>query len=755
MKFNNMVEPSKELQLVFDKAINDAKKLMHEYVTLEHMLYAIFCEEKFCNIISMFEADIEYIKTNLEHHLKNNMKEIVTDNEKVKPKKTHTVERVLNRAFTQVLFTGRGTIELTDVVLSMLNERKSISVYYLEKGGIQKDKFSEFLSNEIEETLLDDQEVSAEAKRALRAFTTNLNDEVKRENIDPIIGRGEELESLALALGRRSKNNVLMVGDPGVGKTAIAEGLAYNIENNLVPEFLKEYKVYNLDIGAMLAGSKYRGDFEERFKLVLSALTKQGKTIMFIDEAHMMNGAGSGGGQGSNDLANMLKPALTKGDLKVVASTTWEEFRKYFESDRALMRRFQRVTVGEPSKETTRDILIGIKKYYEKFHGTIITEEAIDSAIKLSIKYQSDKKLPDKAIDLMDVACSRFKVNNSNTEEKIVKSSNIEFELAKMVDMPTERIAEKETDSLANLEKNLKSVVYGQDKAIETIVDKVLVNQAGLKADDKPIGSFVFMGPTGTGKTETAKQLAKNLGVKLVRFDMSEYQERHSVAKLIGSPPGYVGYEENNGILITKLQESPNCVLLLDEIEKAHPDVSQILLQLMDNGKVTGSNGKVADARNCTLILTTNLGSHKAEQNTIGFTKELEQQYEDTDLKQFFAPEFRNRLDGTITFAKLSKEIMMKIVGKFLVELKDMVKDKDIALTITDDTLDYLVDKGFDPKMGARPLQRVIDKDIKRKLAREMLFGKLKNGGSLTIDYRNKEIYLDCVEENEPVTETA
>ena len=750
-----MVEPSKELQLVFDKAINDAKKLMHEYVTLEHMLYAIFCEEKFCNIVSMFEADIEYIKTNLEHHLKNNMKEIVTDNEKVKPKKTHTVERVLNRAFTQVLFTGRGTIELTDVVLSMLNERKSVSVYYLEKGGIQKEKFAEFLNNEIEETLLDEQEVSAEAKRALRAFTTNLNDEVKRENIDPIIGRGEELESLALALGRRSKNNVLMVGDPGVGKTAIAEGLAYNIENNLVPEFLKEYKVYNLDIGAMLAGSKYRGDFEERFKLVLSALTKQGKTIMFIDEAHMMNGAGSGGGQGSNDLANMLKPALTKGDLKVVASTTWEEFRKYFESDRALMRRFQRVTVGEPSKETTRDILIGIKKYYEKFHSTKISNEAIDTAIKLSIKYQSDKKLPDKAIDLIDIACSRFKVNNSNAEEKIVKSSNIEFELAKMVDMPTERIAEKETDSLANLEKNLKSVVYGQDKAIETIVDKVLVNQAGLKADDKPIGSFVFMGPTGTGKTETAKQLAKNLGVKLVRFDMSEYQERHSVAKLIGSPPGYVGYEENNGILITKLQESPNCVLLLDEIEKAHPDVSQILLQLMDNGKVTGSNGKVADARNCTLILTTNLGSHKAEQNTIGFTKELEQQYEDTDLKQFFAPEFRNRLDGTITFAKLSKEVMMKIVGKFLVELKDMVKDKDIALTITDDTLDYLVDKGFDPKMGARPLQRVIDKDIKRKLAREMLFGKLKNGGSLTIDYRNKEIYLDCVEEDEPVTETA
>ena len=748
-----MVEPSKELQLVFDKAINDAKKLKHEYVTLEHLLYAIFCEEKFCNIVGMFGADIKYIKSNLEHYLKTNLDEIVTENDKVKPKKTHTVERVLNRAFTQVLFAGRNTIELTDVVLSMLNERKSISVFYLEKGKVDKVKFAEFLNNEIEETLLDDEEISGEARRALRAFTTNLNDQVSRGEIDPIIGRGEELEGLALALGRRQKNNVLMVGDPGVGKTAIAEGLAYNIENDQVPEFLKEYKVYNLDIGAMLAGSKYRGDFEERFKLVLSALTKQGKTIMFIDEAHMMNGAGAGGGGNSNDLANMLKPALTKGDLKVVASTTWEEYRKYFEADRALMRRFQRITVGEPSKQTTRDILLGIRKYYEKFHGTTITEEAIDSSIKLSVKYQTDKKLPDKAIDLIDIACSRFKVNNDDSKEKIVTASSIEFELAKIVDMPTERIAEKETDGLLNLEKNLKGVVYGQDKAIESIVDKVLVNQAGLKADDKPIGSFVFMGPTGTGKTETAKQLAKNLGVKLVRFDMSEYQERHSVSKLIGSPPGYVGYEENNGILITQLQESPNCVLLLDEIEKAHPDVSQILLQLMDNGKVTGSNGKVADARNCTLILTTNLGSHKAEQNTIGFTKELEQQYEDTDLKQFFAPEFRNRLDGVITFAKLGKEIMMKIVGKFLVELKDMVKDKNIALTITDDTLDYLVDKGFDPKMGARPLQRVIDKDIKRPLAREMLFGKLKNGGSLIIDYRDKEIKLDCVEDE--ITESA
>ena len=743
-----MVEPSKELQLVFDKSIKDAQKLQHEYITLEHLLYSMFCEENFVNIITMFGADVDYIKANLEHHLKTQCDNIKIDVKKFKPKKTATVERVLNRAFTQVLFAGRQHIELADVLLSILSEKKSVGTYYLEKGGVEKTKFSEFINNELDEEDFEDEEISGEARKALRAFTTNLNDQVKRGKVDPIIGRGEELESLALALGRRQKNNVLMVGDPGVGKTAIAEGLAYNIENNTVPEFLKEYKVYNLDIGAMLAGSKYRGDFEERFKLVLQALTKQGKTIMFVDEAHMMNGAGAGGGSNSNDLANMLKPALTKGDLKVVASTTWEEYRKYFEKDRALMRRFQRVVVGEPSKETTTEILQGIKKYYEDYHNTTITQEAIDAAVKLSIKYQSDKKLPDKAIDLIDVACSRFKVNNVVDGEKIVGEEEIQFEIAKMLDLPAEHVAEKETSNLANLEDNIKKVVYGQDSAIENIVDKILVSQAGLKADDKPVGAFVFMGPTGTGKTETAKALAEQLGVKLVRIDMSEYMEKHSVSKLIGSPPGYVGHEENAGILITKLQESPNCVLLLDEIEKAHPDVSQILLQVMDNGKITGSNGKEADARNCTLILTTNLGAKDAEKNTIGFGgDDNEHVYEDKALKKFFSPEFRNRLDGVITFASLGKPVMMKIVGKFLVELKDMVKDKGITITISDDALDHLVDKGFDPKMGARPLQRVIDQDIKRPLSKQMLFGDLKNGGVVNIDFQDNKLVLACVDE--------
>jgi|TARA_B110000879_G_scaffold43733_1_gene61712 ATP-dependent Clp protease ATP-binding subunit ClpA len=739
-----MVEPSEELQLVFEKSLKDTRKLQHEYVTLEHLLFAMLCSENFLKLITGYSADVDYLKTQLEHYLKNNLDEIKIAETKYKPKKTQAVERCLNRAFTQVLFAGRPEIELTDVLLSMMNEKKSHACYFIEKAGIDKDAFAEYISAETDANL-QDEEISGAAQKALKAFTTNLNGEAKTGKIDPIIGRSEELESLALALGRRNKNNVLLVGDPGVGKTAIAEGMAYNIVNDNVPEFLKEYEVFMLDIGAMLAGSKYRGDFEERFKLVLAGLKSKGKTIMFIDEAHMMNGAGAGGGGNSNDLANMLKPALTKGNLKVVASTTWDEYRKYFEKDRALMRRFQRVTVDEPSAEVTKDILQGIKKYYEDYHSTVITDEAIESAVKLSIKYQSDKKLPDKAIDLIDLACSRF--NLTNAEEKIVTAKGIEFELAKVVKLPAETVSQTETDNLANLEKNLKKVVYGQDDAIEGIVDKILVSQAGLKPDDKPIGSFVFMGPTGTGKTETAKQLASQLGVELVRFDMSEYQEKHSVSKLIGSPPGYVGHEDNAGLLITKLQENPNCVLLLDEIEKAHPDVSQILLQVMDNGKVTGSNGKEADARNCVLILTTNLGAADADKNTIGFGDDFEKQYEDTSLKKFFAPEFRNRLDGVITFAKLGKEVMMKIVGKFLVELKGMVKDKGITITVTDEALDALVDKGFDPKMGARPLQRVIDKEIKRPLSRELLFGVLKHGGEVTINFDNDKFILDTSSE--------
>ena len=733
-----MVEPSSELQLVFEKAIDVAKKLRHEYLTIEHLLFAMLCEDSFNKCVTGYGSDADFLKKNLEMYLKNKCDEIVTDQTDAKPRKTQAVERVLNRAFTQVLFNGRQKIEPTDVFLAMMSEKRSYAYYYIQQAEIDKDKFADYLNSEV--AMEEEEEPrDSQSERALKAFTTDLNAAVKKNKVDPVIGRVDELENIALSLGRRSKSNVILVGDPGVGKTAIAEGLAYNIVKGAVPEFLKEYTVYNLDISAMLAGSKYRGDFEERFKQVLKGLDKKGKTVLFIDEAHMISGAGAGGNGSSNDLANMMKPALSKGNIKVIASTTWEEYRKYFEKDRALMRRFQRVTIDEPSQEMSIQILKGIKKYYEQHHNAKIKDEAIVAAVKLSIKYQTDKKLPDKAIDLIDLACSRFNLKIAG--DRVVDEAAIQYELAKVVNMPTEKIAEQESAGLVDLEDNLKQEVYGQETAITEIVDKILVSQAGLKPDNRPVGSFVFMGPTGTGKTETAKSLAKHLGVKLVRFDMSEYQEKHSVSKLIGSPPGYVGFEENAGLLITKIQENPNCVLLLDEIEKSHPDVSTILLQMMDNGKITGSNGKEADCRNLILIITTNAGAADSEKNQIGFgTQEVK--YSDAALKKFFAPEFRNRLDAVITFGKLTKETMIKIVGKFMVEVRDQVKDKGIKIKVSDEAIDWLIEKGFDAKMGARPLQRVIDKDIKRPMARMMLFGDLKGGGTLTIGVTNNALSL-------------
>jgi len=737
-----MVEPSGALQSVFDRAVNLSKSYKHEYVTLEHMLFSMCEDEKFCNILKGYGTDVDNLKTHLITYLDHKLDGIKLTVAKYKPKKTISVERVLNRAFTQVLFSGRTNIDLTDVFLSLMSETKSWAYYFLVQAKVDKEKFMDYLHSEIEE-IFEDEVDQTETKRALNKYTSNLNAEVKKKKIDPVIGRIDELNQIALTIGRRMKNNVILVGDPGVGKTAIAEGLAFNIVNETCPEFLKGYEVYNLDIGAMLAGSKYRGDFEERFKMVLNGLKKKGKAICFIDEAHNISGAGAGGGGNTaNDLANLLKPVLTKGELKVVASTTWEEYRKYFEKDRALMRRFARITVDEPNKETTLEILQGLKKYYEDFHKATITDEAITAAVKLSIKYQTDKKLPDKAIDLIDLACSRFNLKEQQSD-RIVNDESIQYELSKLVKMPVESIAEKESSNLANLSKNMKANVYGQDEAIDMVVDKVLVAQAGLKRDNKPIGSFVFMGPTGCGKTETAKQLAEQLGVKLVRFDMSEYQEKHAVAKLIGSPPGYVGFEENTGLLVTKLQEYPNCVLLLDEIEKAHPDVSQILLQIMDEGSIQGNNGKTASAKNICLILTTNLGADQAEKNVMGFNASKDTEYDDKDMKRFFAPEFRNRLDGTVVFKKLAKEVLIKIVGKFMLDLKTQLKEKDVALELTDEAIDYLVEHGYDDKMGARPMQRLIDNKIKKDLSKELLFGSLKNGGVVKVTVKGKELALD------------
>lgn len=739
-----MVEPSNQLQAVFDKAVLVSKQLKHEYVTLEHLAFAMLCEEDFFKNVATFEGNAEFTKNCLDAHLKTECDEI-TATSKVSPKKTQAVERVLNRAFTQALFNGRQLIELDDVFRSLMHERRSYATYYFMKGGLDieklasiDDEMNEDAVSETEETPRKARSGSSDAAdKALASFTTNLNELAEQGKIDPVIGRDTELETVALALARRNKNNILLVGAPGVGKTAILEGLALNIVQGKVPSFIKDSTVYSLDIGAMIAGSKYRGDFEERFKQVIAALEKKGNSVLFIDEAHMINGAGSGNQGNATDLANMLKPALSKGSIKVIASTTWEEYRKYFEKDRALTRRFQRVTVDEPTPELTIEIIKGVRKYYEEHHNVEITDEAIEQAVRLSVKYITDKQLPDKAIDLIDLACARHHIAES--EDRTVDVAHIQFELAKVANIPEENVKETESNTLINLENNLKQAVFGQDEAIDMIVDKILIAQSGLKDESKPIGSFVFRGTTGCGKSETAKQLAKNLNIPLIRFDMSEYQEKHSVSKLIGSPPGYVGFEDNAGQLITKIQENPHCVLLLDEIEKGHQDCMSILLQLMDNARVTGSNGKVADCKNVILIMTTNLDAASSDRNVIGFASQ-ETVYEDKEFKRFFSPEFRNRLDGVVTFNRLSKDIMVKVVNKFLDELRSKITDKKIKLNFSDAAIDLLVEKGFDPKMGARPLHRVVENDIKRPLSKAILFGKFKDGGEVNVDVVDGEL---------------
>ena len=753
-----MIEPSKSLQEIFEKSIEMAKTLSHEYITIEHIIYGIMEDEESYKLLESFGADAKFIKTNIEHYLKNNLSDIKTTNANAKPKKTNSVERVLNRCFTQVLFSGRQRMEIADIIISVLSEKNSFGYYFLTKAGVTKEKFVKYFQENVQIT--EDTEVetrivnSNQIDRILNQFCTNLSLKAKQRKLDPVIGRDDEIEKIQLVLARRNKANVLMVGDPGVGKTAIAEGIARKIHEGKVPKFIKDHQVYTLDISALLAGSKYRGDFEERVKAVLAALEKKGKIILFIDEAHMMNGAGAANGS-SNDMANMLKPILTKGVLKLIASTTWEEYRKHFEGDRALMRRFQRVTIEEPSADMAVKILKGLKKYYEQHHNVKISDAAIDQAVKLSVKYMADKKLPDKAIDIIDCACARYKLKDDEGMEGVAQIVDIEqvtYELSKMINMPLETVAQKESKNLADLDTQMKGVVYGQDKAVDTLLDKIFVSQAGMKTPNKPIGSFLFLGPTGCGKTETAKQLADKMGMQLVRFDMGEYQEKHSVARLIGAPPGYVGYEDNAGMLITKLQENPNSILLLDEIEKAHPDVSNILLAFMDNGFVTGSNGKVADGRNTILIMTSNLGAADNELNTIGFG-ELERDGEDDKaIKKHFSPEFRNRLDAVIKFSKLSGDVVIQIVKKFVADLNNQLKDKGIEIVLNAKATRWLADRGYDKKMGARPLARIIDNEIKSPLSRRVLFGDLVDGGRVTVDIVDDTLDFTITEIPKPLT---
>jgi ATP-dependent Clp protease ATP-binding subunit ClpA len=744
-----MLEANEGLENIFENAVKEAEKRRHEYVTIEHVLLSLIKDQHIGTVLHDFKVQVGALIKDVEDYLDTKCNDIVAKgSEPMTPRKTASLERLMNRAFTQALFQGRQDVSSVDILISIFSEKKSYAAFFLKKHQVNKQDLIDLVSTE---TILDEGmagmggpgEVGPEQKlrpnqadRILKSYCENLNQKYFDKKIDPVIGREQETEDLKQILARRNKNNVLIVGDPGVGKTAVVEGLARRIAKNKddVPEYLKDHIVWSLDVNSLIAGSKFRGDFEERLKLIVNALDQKGKSILFIDEAHMIVGAGATG-QGNNmDMANMLKPALLKGSIKVLASTTWEEYRKYFEKDRALMRRFQRLQVGEPSKETAVKILKGVKQYYEKFHGCTITDEACEDAVDYSTKFIADKKLPDKAIDVIDVACARLRLNG--VKDGKIDHEEIIHEISVMTGISIEQLSQKQASNLKTLEEKMKLQVYGQDKAINTITDKILVARAGLKSLTKPVGSFLFLGPTGCGKTETARQLAKTLGVELIRFDMSEYQEKHSIAKLIGSPPGYVGYEDSNmggGMFINEVEKNPHAVVLFDEIEKAHRDVSNMLLQVMDYGTVTGSNGKKADCRNITLIMTSNLGAEASERANIGFGKSERTGEDDKALKQFFPPEFRNRLDAVIKFDKLGKDTMKSVVKKFLQELNTMTMEKDVEVNATDDAIEFLMTKGFDAKLGARPLQRVIDDEIKKPLSKMMLFGELTSGGMVEV----------------------
>ena len=748
-----MLEANEGLENIFENAVKEAEKRRHEYVTIEHVLLSLIKDNSVGTVLHDFKVNVGSLIKDVEDYLDTKCNDIIAKgSEPMTPRKTASLERLMNRAFTQALFQGRQDVSSIDILISIFSEKKSYAAFFLKKHQVNKQDLIDLVSTE---TILDEGmagmggpgEVGQEQKlrpnqadRILKSYCENLNQKYFDKKIDPVIGREQETEDLKQILARRNKNNVLIVGDPGVGKTAVVEGLARRIAKNKddIPEYLKDHIVWSLDVNSLIAGSKFRGDFEERLKLIVNALDQKGKSILFIDEAHMIVGAGATG-QGNNmDMANMLKPALLKGSIKVLASTTWEEYRKYFEKDRALMRRFQRLQVGEPSKETSVKILKGVKQYYEKFHNCIITDEACEDAVDYSTKFIADKKLPDKAIDVIDVACARLRLNN--VKDGKIDHEEIIHEISVMTGISIEQLSQKQASNLKTLEEKMKLQVYGQDKAINTITDKILVARAGLKSLTKPVGSFLFLGPTGCGKTETAKQLAKTLGVELIRFDMSEYQEKHSIAKLIGSPPGYVGYEDSNmggGMFINEVEKNPHAVVLFDEIEKAHRDVSNMLLQVMDYGTVTGSNGKKADCRNITLIMTSNLGAEENERNNIGFGKSERSGEDDKALKKFFPPEFRNRLDAVIKFDKLGKDTMRSVVKKFLQELNTMTMEKDVEVNATDEAIEFLMTKGFDAKLGARPLQRVIDDEIKKPLSKMMLFGELTEGGMVDVGLSN------------------
>ncbi len=725
-----------KIEPIVRRAFKLAHDNQHQYVTIEHLLHSLLRDRDVSGFLKELKIDTKAILNEVDYYVLNEMNDIKIQTD-AKPKKTNTLERVFNRAFTQSLFTGKNKLDPKDLLLSILSEQHSPASFYLQRNKVSKDVLIETLQKEAEEVT------------ALEAFCDNLNELAKKQKIDPLIGREIEVDQLVQTIARRKKNNVIMVGDPGVGKTAIVEGLARLIIDNNVPEIIKENIVYNLDIGALLAGTKYRGEFEERLKAVLDELEDRDDAILFIDEIHMIMGAGSGGG-GSMDVANMLKPALQKGKLHCIGSTTQEEFRQHFEKDRALVRRFLKLIVEEPSIEDAKKIIQGVSTHYAEYFNIKYTKEALESSVDLSAQYLLDKKLPDKAIDLIDAAGARQRITPEHERKKIIDTEEIKIELSKIAKIPLDTISHKEVEqdtSVIDLENNLKTKVFGQDEALQVLLDALYISKAGLKDPRKPVGCYLFTGPTGCGKTETARQLAIYLDLPLVKFDMSEYQERHAVSKLIGAPPGYVGYEDGSsgsGALINDLEEKPNCVLLLDEVEKAHIDVLNILLQIMDDGLITGSNGKQISARHITLIMTSNLGAAKAEENAIGFGGSKHDNAHEKEVKKFFSPEFRNRLDAMVNFNKLSIDNVKQIASKFIDDLNILSKHRNFEVVYKPAVIDWLVEKGYDDAMGARPMQRVINNEIKKPLAKEIIFRKQFNKkGTATLDVVDDKIKLD------------
>ena len=741
-----MIQTNPEIEVIINTATEIAKGHKHEYVTLEHLLLSLVRFQPFKELLVRFGVDCEGIDADLELYLEGQTYLVsgVMDGENG-PKKTHALERVFNRALTQVLFSGRGHIQLIDLFLSITAETNSHAAYFILKYGIDRQAFTHFYNKHYSEIPGRTAAVNQKADEILKEYCDNLSEKSQGKKIDPVIGRDSEIGEIAEVLAKRNKSNVLLVGDPGVGKTAIAEGLALKIHLGEVPEYLQDYTVYNLDIGSLLAGSKYRGEFEEKLKDVIKALSIKGKTILFIDEAHQMRGAG-GGSQSSVDFANMIKPALNKGQIKVIASTTWEEYTQSFEKDRALMRRFYRLTVEEPTPDVAKEILRGLRTYFEDFHKGSISDEAITAAVDLSVRYQTDKKLPDKAIDLIDTAAARLKIQG---KPFTVGRTDIIDILSKFTKIPRDQIGTESTNNLSQLDVNIKQRLYGQDETVDRVLERIYVSKAGLKALNKPIGNFLFLGPTGTGKTELAKLLSEYLGMKLLRYDMSEYQEKHSVAKLIGAPPGYVGFDDSNlagGLLISAIEKNPNCIILFDEIEKAHPDVSNVLLQLMDEGFITSSNGKKADGRNAIVIMTSNLGAADNEKNNIGFGRELQKSGEDDRaVKEFFKPEFRNRIDSICKFNKLDQLSLRKIVAKFITEMNELLAEKRIKVRVSEAATDELITKGYDAKMGARPLAKTINDLIKVPVSKKILFEGLADGSVINVDFQDGKFEFDVV----------